>query len=267
MIRFLKNIPLYILLPANLLALLFFFASLIDPVPLDEVFMGVVVCILTFTVLIKLGSKEKGIRQAARNPRFVYRRLQDIQKLSKDIRKVLGRLENLPPLHLDRLKEARSKAQRLRKSLERLDGTLSTPAFSERIALRELEQLEGMAKAGEGSGQEKDLEAAAQSAREHLGNIQKLKDERESITAKAEKLYQQLKQTRSYLAAFEIKSVDIDEISGKIDEIHTSVNEFDSIHRELDELFHTADRGRGVAEKKEIKEKPKPLRSKMKERQ
>ena len=68
MFRFLKGLPLYILLPVNILALLFFFLSLIDPIPLDEVFLGIVLLCVTSVLVLRLGGMDNAKKAPARQP-------------------------------------------------------------------------------------------------------------------------------------------------------------------------------------------------------
>ena len=81
MIRFLKSIPLLILVPVNVLALLLFFLSLIDPIPLDEIFLGIVLLGLTSVLILRLGVPDNGVK--ASKPGDVYRRLDGVLALMK----------------------------------------------------------------------------------------------------------------------------------------------------------------------------------------
>ncbi len=214
-----------------------------DPLPLIDEFLGAgalyyynaYIMRRTFGVInpVRIVRGDSPARKRTAGLLPYENKLSEIKKQLRNIKKAAGRQE-VPGLTPAKVSELSAKVKGIEKRLRLLDRVLFGPAFQQGPVRAELARIEALAEETQDPELTAEYQKAAASARDQLDNIERVREERNRLVARLERISLQVANTYSHLISAAVSEARDQEAGRAFDELLSSVSNFDSSLQEIE---------------------------------
>ncbi len=191
-----------------------------------------------------MSKKRMGLLPYEQQMAKIKQRLKALKKTAKK--------ENIPGLTPDKVKNLSGQVKVIEDRLRLLDRMLAKPEFQEGTIRTEIARIEVQIEGFSDLEMKKEYETALGHARDHLANVERLREERNRLVARLNRFSLQLSNTYSRLLTTAESPMQESETSRVFDELSSSISAFDESLKEITAKQPSSDMYRAAV--KEIEE-------------
>jgi len=149
--------------------------------------------------------------------------------------KKAAKSSEIPGLSIDKVKKLTDQVKQIEKRLHLLDRILTKPEFQEGRIKSEIARIQARIEAVDEEELKEEYQKAIGHARNHIENVDRLRDERNRLVARLERFNLQLDNIYSQLMAATLPLAEEPEAARLFDELFDTVNTFDETLKELEQ--------------------------------